>query len=47
MSTREVISVLMLSPIYFKLDLTARKNLVREFCYLYGREGCDAEPLLN
>ena len=32
MTTREAIKALMLSPFYFKLDLSARKALVREIC---------------
>ena len=32
MTTREAIKALMLSPFYFKLDLAARKALIRELC---------------
>lgn len=32
MTNREAIRVLMMSPIYFKLDLTARMALIKEFC---------------
>lgn len=38
MTPRQAIKVLMLSPIYFMLDVPARRKLVREFCALYGGE---------
>jgi len=34
MTSREAIKVLMMSPFYFKLDLVARKTLIKEFCSL-------------
>ncbi len=34
MTPRQAIRILMLSPIYFRLDLPARKVLVDEFCAL-------------
>ncbi len=37
MTWREAIKVLMESPFYFKLTLSARKTLVKEFCALSGR----------
>jgi hypothetical protein len=36
MTPREAIKILMLSPLYFRLDLEARKVLVQEFCSLYA-----------
>ncbi len=32
MTSREAIKVLMMSPFYFQLDLSARMVLVKEFC---------------
>lgn len=32
---RKAISVLMMSPLYFRLDLATRHQLVKEFCQLY------------
>ncbi len=37
MTPQEAIKVLMLSPLYFRLDLESRKQLIREFCALYAR----------
>jgi len=36
MSPREAIRILMLSPIYFRLSLTQRLALVREYCQTMG-----------
>lgn len=36
MSPREAIRILMLSPIYFRLSLTQRWQLVREYCRTYN-----------
>jgi hypothetical protein len=36
MTPREAIRILMLSPLYFRLDLEARKILVQEFCSIYS-----------
>ncbi|MEW6221079.1 MAG: hypothetical protein AB1634_16315 [Thermodesulfobacteriota bacterium] len=38
MTPREAIRVLMLSPIYFRLKLPARKVLVQEFCQLFAED---------
>lgn len=35
MTYQEAISILMLSPLYFRLDLAARKILIKEFCDLH------------
>lgn len=35
MITREAVRILMLSPIYFQLDLQTRRDLVKEFCHLH------------
>jgi hypothetical protein len=32
MTSRQAIKVLMMSPFYFKLELSARMALVKEFC---------------
>lgn len=37
MTHREIIHVLMLSPIYFKLSLTDRKQLIEEYCILFDK----------
>lgn len=34
MTNREIVHVLMLSPIYFKLSLMDRKRLIHEYCIL-------------
>lgn len=39
MSRQEALQVLMLSPIYFRLPVAARKLLLEEFCRKYGPEG--------
>ena len=36
MTTREAIRILMLSPLYFRLELEARKVLIQEFCNQYS-----------
>lgn len=36
MSLREAIRILMLSPIYFRLSLPQRWQLVREYCRTYN-----------
>lgn len=38
MTIKEAIKVLMLSPFYFKLDLAARKALIREVCQEANQE---------
>ncbi len=35
MTTQKAIRILMQSPIYFRLNLVARKLLIKEFCSLY------------
>lgn len=35
MSKREAVRILMLSPIYFKLSLTQRQELVEEFLHIH------------
>jgi len=37
MTYQEAIHILMLSPLYFKLDLPDRKALVREFLAVHAR----------
>lgn len=32
---RQAVSVLMMSPLYFRLDLLARQQLIKEFCQVY------------
>ena len=36
MTTKEAIQILMLSPIYFKLDPAERKQLIKEYCELFS-----------
>ncbi|MFZ5764967.1 MAG: hypothetical protein ACOY4H_05135 [Thermodesulfobacteriota bacterium] len=36
MTVRQAVSILMLSPIYFRLDLPARRVLVDEFLAAYA-----------
>lgn len=36
MNSREAIRILMLSPIYFRLRLPQRWQLVREYCRLFN-----------
>jgi hypothetical protein len=36
MTPREAIKILILSPLYFQLDLEARKILIQEFCLLHS-----------
>lgn len=40
MKPREAIQILMLSPIYFRLTLVARKELIQEFCQLFVEPAC-------
>ncbi len=45
MTPQEAIRILMLSPIYFRLDLPARKELIQEFCDLCTEIILDMEEL--
>ncbi len=36
MTPQEAIRVLMMSPFYYKLDLSARVLLIHEFCAIYA-----------
>lgn len=36
---RQAISIMMLSPFYFRLALAARQQLIKEFCQLYLADG--------
>jgi hypothetical protein len=36
MTTREAIQILMLSPIYFRLEPAERKQLIKEYCELFS-----------
>ena len=36
MTQQKAIQILMQSPIYFKLELSARKLLIKEFCALHN-----------
>ncbi len=38
MTRQEAIRILMLSPIYFRMTLSDRKELIREFCILHGKK---------
>lgn len=35
MTPKQAIHILMLSPCYWRLDLSARKQLIREYCASY------------
>lgn len=35
MTVREAVRILMMSPIYFQLDLETRMALVKEFCLIH------------
>lgn len=37
MTSQEAIRVLMLSPFYYKLDLSSRMMLIHEFCAIYSQ----------
>lgn len=39
MTDRQAIQVLMLSPIYFKMKLLERKQLIRHYCKLFKKAG--------
>ena len=39
MTIREAIKILMLSPIYYRMNLKDRKKLINEFCSLHGNSG--------
>ena len=47
MTTREAIKALMLSPFYFKLDLAARKALIRELCDKAPAENIKAKAKIS
>lgn len=38
LSGREALKILMLSPVYFRLDLWARKDLLNDFLHRHGKE---------
>lgn len=42
MTAQEAIRILMQSPFYFKLDVAARRTLIREFCTLLN-DGLDGK----
>ena len=37
MTSQEAIRVLMLSPFYYKMDLSSRMLLIHEFCAIYAQ----------
>lgn len=37
MTPRQAIQILMLSPIYFRLEPAQRKQLIKEYCELFSR----------
>ncbi len=41
MTAKEAISILMLSPIYFKIPPIERIKLIRDFCELYNEVAVD------
>jgi hypothetical protein len=44
MTPKQAIHILMLSPCYWRLDLSARKQLVREYCVAFEAI-CQRHPL--
>lgn len=38
MTRQEILKLLMLSPIYFRLSVPERKMLIEEFCRNYGKQ---------
>jgi hypothetical protein len=38
MTRQEAIRILMQSPFYFRMTLSDRKELIREFCTLHGKK---------
>ncbi|MCK5228112.1 MAG: hypothetical protein KAK02_07885 [Desulfobulbaceae bacterium] len=44
MSSREALQILMLSPFYFRMDLKARKDMLREFCAIHSSHSSSAKP---
>lgn len=36
MTAQEAVRILMLSPVYFRLGITQRKQLIKEYCRLYA-----------
>ncbi len=43
MSSREALQILMLSPFYFRMDLKARKDMLREFCSIHSSSAKPAQ----
>lgn len=37
MTPREAVQILMLSPIYFRLEPAERKQLIKEYCELFSQ----------
>jgi hypothetical protein len=36
MTTQEALKILMLSPVYFRLGIPQRKQLIKDYCRLYA-----------
>ena len=47
MSLRDAIKILMQSPVYFRLDLKARQDLLREFLSRHGNPPIDLDDHPN
>lgn len=45
MTARQAIRILMLSPIYFRLDPAQRKQLIKEYCELFTQVVAERETL--
>ena len=43
MSVREALKILMLSPVYFRLDLKDRKDLLNDFLERHGKDAISME----
>jgi hypothetical protein len=43
MTPRQAIRILMLSPIYFRLDPAQRKQLIKEYCELFTQVVAERE----
>jgi hypothetical protein len=43
MTPRQAIRILMLSPIYFRLDPAQRKQLIKEYCDLFTQVVAERE----
>lgn len=47
MTPREAIQILMLSPIYFRLEPAERKQLIKEYCELFSQVVAEQQPKIE